>query len=104
MSSWLLKTDDDEYVEWSTNEDAPTSPFVDRDEAVARWGDQRVKWADTDLNSCRARLGERFELRNGKAVAVGGGRLAFRFETYAEVHEFISNEGHRPSIDELRAR
>jgi hypothetical protein len=94
MALWLMKTDDDEYVEWSTVIDAPASDFMTRDEAVDEHGEDRVGWADAHLWSCRSRLGESFEIRNGRAVAVGGGRLAYHFDSYEQVRKFMLNGGY----------
>jgi hypothetical protein len=104
MARWLMKTADDEYVEWSTETDAPTSEFMTRSDAVDEFGEERVGWADESLCSCRARLGERFEIRNGRAVAVGGGALAYQFESYDRVRAFMLNDGHNQAGPEVDGR
>lgn len=88
---WVMKIGDDEYVLWGTVMDAPKTPIVNRSEAIDRWGEDRVGWVDKHLCSSRARLGETFESRNGRPVAVGGGRLAYHFDTYAEVLGYMLN-------------
>jgi hypothetical protein len=98
MSHWLMKIGPDEYVEWSTIVDAVVAGPFSRDGALAHSAEalgspeaalERLLHTDEHLCSCTARLGESFEIRNGRAVAVGGGRLAFSFATYAEVREYM---------------
>jgi hypothetical protein len=93
MPRWLMKTDDDEYVEWSTVVDAVVSDVMTRDEAVEAHDEERVRFTDQHLCSCRARLGENYEIRNGHPVAIGGGRLAYHFDSY----EFFGLVGKRLS-------
>lgn len=87
---WLMKTGDDEYVEWSTIVDEIVDGPMTRDEAVEEHDEERVRFTDAHLCSCRARLGESFVTRNGRMVAIGGGRLAYHFGTYDEVREFMA--------------
>jgi hypothetical protein len=99
MPNWLMKIADDTYREWSTIVDDWTSEPMTRDEAIewsiggnlgrSREGaEDRLRFVDEHLCSCRARLGERIEVRNGRPIAFGGGRLAYHFDSYTEVAEF----------------
>lgn len=113
MAHWLFKIADDEYVEWSTNTDSPVSATMNREEALAYSADvlgseeaavERLRHTDRHLCSCTARLGENVEIRNDRAVMVGGGRLAFSFDSYDRVAEYLTLDGHRyGSLDEIRA-
>ena len=97
MPTWLMKLADDEYVEWSTVVDAPISAIMSRSEAASAGHDEeRLRWTDEHLCSCRARLGEDVVIRNNRAVMVGGGRLAYHFDSYAAVHDFILPEPEHP--------
>lgn len=100
---WLMKIGEDEYVEWSTVSDQPISPIVSRTTAVYLWDEDRVAWTDKNLCSCRARMGENIELRNGRVIFTGGGKLAYSFDSFEEVIEFMCNEN-KPikTQDELR--
>lgn len=84
-----MKIADDEYVEWCTITNSPRGPILDRDDAVEEHGADRVRWVDEHLCSCRARLGERPVKRNGRYVMVGGGPLAYAFDSYSEVLEYM---------------
>lgn len=90
MPMWLMKTGDDTYREWSTIVDDWVSEPMTRDEAIAGHDEERVRFVDAHLCSCRARLGENTEIRNGRVIARGGGALAYHFENYDEVLEFCS--------------
>lgn len=97
MPTWLMKIGDDEYLEWSTVVDAPVSPIMTRGEAADAGHDEdRLQWTDQHLCSCRARLGENVEIRNDRAVATGGGRLAYHFDSYEEVHAFLLPDPEHP--------
>ena len=96
MPRWVMKIADDEYVLWSTIVDAPASPILTREQALDEWDEETILWVDKHLCSWRARLGERFETRNGQLVALGGGDLAYHFDSYAQVHRYMLNQ--RPQI------
>lgn len=96
MPTWLMKPADDTYREWSTIVDEWVSEPMDRDEAVAQHGEDRVEFTDKHLCSCRARLGENLEIRNGQVIATGGGDLAYHFDSYEEVARFCRTQ------DEIR--
>ncbi len=97
MPNWLMKTDDDTYRVWSTIVDDWTSDPMDRPEAVEAHGEDRVTWTDKHLCSCRSRLGETVEIRNGVPVATGGGKLAYHFDSYEEVARYCRTQ------EEMRA-
>lgn len=97
MPRWLMKTADDTYREWSTIVDEWVSEPMNRSEALAEHGMDRVEWTDEHLCSCRARLGESVVIRAGRAVAIGGGKLAYHFDSYEEVARFCRSQ------EELRA-
>jgi hypothetical protein len=99
MSRWLMKIGDDQYVEWSTAVDQVVDGPMTREEAVDEHGEDRVEWTDAHLCSCRARLGESFEIRNGRAVAVGGGRLGYHFDSYAEVRRYMDPPDRRGALE-----
>ncbi len=86
---WLMKTGDDEYVAWDTTIGERVRWAMHRGEAVFVHGEERVEWVDKHLCSCRARLGETVVKRNGRMVAIGGGRLAYHFDSYAAVRRFM---------------
>jgi hypothetical protein len=46
MGRCIARLAEDEYVEWSTVVDAPVTYIIDRAEAVAEWGEERVARAD----------------------------------------------------------
>ena len=90
MSEWLMKTADDEYVIWSTIMDEIVEGPMTRDEALREYDSDRVEWTDKHLCSCRARLGETTEIRNGRPIVLGGGALAYHFDSYAEINAFMT--------------
>lgn len=95
-----MKPGEDEYVLFSTMTDKEVSPRLSREvvveELMSARGIRRdeaedvVSWTDKHLCSCRSRLGERPEIRNGNVVMVGGGALAYEFSSYDEVQQFMS--------------
>jgi predicted solute-binding protein len=103
----LMKTSDDEYVVWSTNVDEVIDGPFTREEAIAYAcetapegvaadaalliAEERLRFTDQHLCSCRARLGERWVKRNGRTLPVGGGRLAYHFDTYEQVARFMAD-------------
>lgn len=99
MPTWLMKPGPGEYVLYNTIIDESVSNVMTRDEAVEMLIVVRevsrseavdtVAWTDTHLCSCRSRLGENFEIRNGKVVTTGGGALAYSFDNYEEVRQFM---------------
>ena len=107
MPRWLMKVADDTYREWSTVVDAWMSEPMTREEAI-EWtiggnvgrsreaAEERLRFVDAHLCSCRARLGETVEIRNGQPIARGGGKLAYHFDSYEEIVEFCTdrNYGH----------
>jgi hypothetical protein len=92
MPTWLMKTADDTYREWSTVVDDWMSEPMGRDEAVAAHDDERVRFTDAHLCSCRARLGETIEIQDGRPIARGGGKLAYHFDSYEEVARFCVSQ------------
>lgn len=121
MPIWLMKTGDDNYRLWSTVVDDWASESLNRAEALAvaverAWedmirshrlgaqsvldaavtaGEDTLRFVDEHLCSCRARLGENVEIRNGVLVATGGGRLAYHFDSYDEVARFCQTQEQR---------
>jgi hypothetical protein len=99
MPTWLMKPGPGEYVLYSTIIDEQVSTVMTRDEAVEMLIVVRevsrneavdtVAWTDKHLCSCRARFGEGHEIRNGKVVTIGGGALAYSFDSYEEVRQFM---------------
>lgn len=97
MPTWLMKVADDTYREWSTIVDDWASEPMNREDAVAAHDEERVRFTDEHLCSCRARRGETIEIRDGRPIARGSGPLAFHFDSYDEVLRFCRTQ------DELRA-
>lgn len=92
MPTWLMKPADDTYREWSTVVEEWVSGPMDRTEAVEHHGEDRVEFTDKHLCSCRARLGETIEIRDGVPIARGGGKLAYHFDSYEEVARFCRTQ------------
>ncbi len=46
MGRCIVRLSDDRYLEWSTVVDAPVSYSWERPEAIAAWGEDRIKRAD----------------------------------------------------------
>lgn len=105
---WMLKISRDEFVMWDTATDEIVDGPMDRKAALSaaieralradphvaadvtlKIGHETLLWLDKHLCSCRARLGETIERRNGRMVAIGGGDLAYHFDSYDEVREWI---------------
>lgn len=95
MPTWLMKTADDTYREWSTVVDEWVSEPLTRDEALQEHPADRVEWVDKHLCSCRARMGEHIEIRDGRPIATGGGRLVYHFDSYAEVAQYCRTQDER---------
>ena len=89
MALWLMKTADDEYFEWDTEVDDIASGPMTHEEATDEHGEERVRFTDEHLCSCRARLGDRVVRRNGQIVTVGNGELAFHQDSYEETRQFM---------------
>jgi hypothetical protein len=110
MPTWIMKTGDDTYRLWSTVVDDWMTEPLDREEATAvaltrahddgqttlalarQAAEETMRFVDEHLCSCRARLGESIEIRNGVPVATGGGRLAYHFDSYEDVARFCCTQ------------
>lgn len=108
MPTWIMKTADETYRLWSTNVDDWVNDPMDREEALTvatdracednpegltfelavEAADETMRFVDEHLCSCRARIGESVEIRDGRLVATGGGRLAYHFDSYERVAQF----------------
>lgn len=51
MSRYVIKLAENEYIEWSSVVDAPVSVVMDRGEAVAKHGEERIARTDKHVNS-----------------------------------------------------
>ena len=89
---WLMKRSDTAYQVWDTVVDEWVDEPVGRDQAVEEHGEDRVEWVDKHLCSCRARLGETVEIRNGRNIARGVGRLAYHFDSYEDVARYCRSQ------------
>ena len=84
---WLMKTAGNAYRFWDTEIEDWRTDAMTRAQALELddIDEEQLKWVDKHLCSCHARLGETFIQRNGRTVAIGGGDLAYHFDSYAEV-------------------
>ena len=106
-----MKVADDTYREWDTCTDEWTSVPLDREDALSlavgraaahsahltpeqalHAGEETLRFVDKHLCSCRARLGETVENRNGTLIALGTGPLAYHFDSYEDVARYCRSQ------------
>jgi len=59
---------------------------------AAEAGIDTMRFVDEHLCSCRARLGETTEIRDGRIIVTGGGPLAYHFDSYDDVARFCRTQ------------